>query len=170
MTKKKKTYEYHRLKEEKKERRGYITFIIAGVIALTLGLLALIGFNALLISSTTNIFLVLLVEALEQYEFWINCGLLLFVSLCVLFLALEASNYRSFEKRVKSFQNLESPREKAILQFLTNNKGKAFTSDSLIKRIDHKGLSEVIKSVLRDLVENKDINLTVKNNKLYYSI
>jgi len=170
MTKKKKTYEYHRLKEEKKEKRGYLKFIVAFAIALTLGLLALIGFNTLLLYSTTNIFLVLIVEALEQYAFFINCGLIFFVGFCGFFLALEASNYRTFKKRVISFQNLERPKEKAILQFLTNNKGKAFTSESLIKRINREGFSEEINSVLRELVEKNDIKRVVKNNKLYYSI
>ena len=170
MTKKNKTYEFYRIKEEKKERRGYLKLIIASAIALTLGLLALIGFNALLVYSTANFFLVLLVEALEQYVFLINFGLSIFVFFCGLFLALELSNYRTFKKRVILFQNVVHPKEKAILQFLTNNKGKAFTSDSIVKRINHEGLSGEIDSVLTDLVEKKDVNRTVKNNTLYYSI
>lgn len=61
-------------------------------------------------------------------------------------------------------------KERAIIWFLTDNEGKAFTSASLVKRIKREGLSRDIESILNHLVEDNKINRVEKDNTLFYSI
>ena len=162
----------------KKNKKGYRNLIIAGLILFIPAVLGLIGFNILLLYSTTNIFLAFLVETFEQYVWIINLGLIFVVGFSGLFLALGVSGLKSYKKKVKNYylgkapelKTLAPPKKDAILEFLTENKGKAFTADSLVSRMNHEGLSEDIESVLSDLVNDNKINRTVKENTMYYSI
>jgi hypothetical protein len=134
------------LRKEKRKIIKYRWGILWSVIFLTLGLLGLIGFNALLLYSTTNAILRFLAEALALYAIFINCFLIFFVSFIGLFLGVEISEYRSFKKKIEVHQQqirsrlvarleLEKILEKVVLRFLTDNEGKAFNSVSLINRI-----------------------------------
>lgn len=166
---------------EKKKIIGHRKFILASIILFIPSLLALIGFNLLLLFSATNSFLALLVEVLGQYVLLINCFLIFSVCFVGLFLALGISNYRSFKRKINAHQQIvrsqiiaelksEKELEKTMLQFLTDNGGKAFTYDSLINRISQEGVSEMLKEVLNSLVESNKINRTKKDNAQYYSI
>ena len=86
---------------EKKRIIGHRKNILACVILLIPGVLALIGFNLLLLYSATNSFLAFLVEALSQYVFFINCGLIFYVGLIGIYLAFVVSDYRSFKRKLK---------------------------------------------------------------------
>ena len=85
---------------------------------------------------------------------------------------------KPYEEKVKSYyqsnpipiKNISPPKEDVVLQFLTENTGKAFTSASLVNRINKEELPEEIESVLRDLVRRHKINRKVKDKTLYYSI
>jgi len=170
MTKKNKKYDYYDSKKVKRERRGYINNILAYLILLIPGLVALIGLNVFLFYSTTNIIISRIVEELNQFVFLINFGLIFYVGFLGLLLALEVSNFRYFKRKINRIQNLVSRLEKVVLQFLTDNKGKAFTSASLINRINYEGSSEGLDGILSHLVEDNKINRTVKDSTLYYSI
>lgn len=150
--------------------------ILAAIIVLISGLLALIGFNVLLLYSTSNFLLVFLFEALGPYAILINCFLIFFAGFGGLFLALGVSDYRSFKRKIDARQqiirarlDLEYETEKAILQFLKENEGKAFTFDSLINRINHEGISEKLEGALSRLVGDRKIIRNVKDNAIYYS-
>ena len=170
MARKTKTNKDYYQQDLKKKKIGYRKGILASIIVLIPGVLALICFNALLLFSSTNFFLNLLIEEIDPYVWIINAGLITFVGVIGLFLALEVSNFKSFNRKMIKRDKVGFPKENAILQFLTENKGKAFTTDSLVNRINHEGLSEDIESVLSDLVDEKKINRTVKENTLYYSV
>ena len=117
----------------------------------------------------------------KESSFLINCFLIFCVGFTGLFLALGISNYRSFKRKINARQQitrsrvvaqleLEKKVKKAVLRFLTDNEGKAFTSDSLISRINHEGIPERLDWVLSRLVENNKINRTEKDKTQYYSI
>lgn len=87
---------------------------------------------------------------------------------------LDALEFRSFQRKIDTSQRYRTQpvpsKEKAILRFLTDNQGKAFTSTALINRIKLEEFSAEIESVLSHLVEEKKINRTAKDNSIFYSI
>jgi hypothetical protein len=177
MTKKKNEYD-----DYYKKKRGVRNLVIACLVFLIPGVLALIGFNALLIFAATNIFLAFLVEALQSYVVLINIGLIFFNGFIGLFLGLAIWDLKSHKKKeekrramlahnvIPPKEEVILPKEEVILQFLTKNKGSAFTSASLIKRINHEELSEEIEPTLNRLVEENKITRTVKDFTTYYSM
>jgi len=66
--------------------------------------LALIGFNVLLLYSTTNFFLALLVAAFGQYVFFINFFLITFGSLMGLSVALATRGLISTKRKMSQFE------------------------------------------------------------------
>lgn len=159
--------EYNLLKEKKKMYRNHFIVYLLTFIPCVL---ALIGFNVFLLFSASNLFLAFLVEALGDYVLFINFFLIIFDSLIGLFLTHALRGYISTKKNINQSEHSVLALERVILKFLRDNKGKAFTSASLINRINHEGLPEDVESVLCDLVGGNTINRTVKDNTPYYSI
>ena len=162
-----KNKDYSLLKEKKNRYRNHFIVYLLTFIPCVL---ALIGFNVLLLFSASNPFLAFLVEALGGYVLYINLFLIIFDSLIGLFLTLALRGFMSTKKSINRSEHSVLALERVILKFLLDNKGKAFTSASLMNRINHEGLSKDVESVLNDLANGKTITRTVKDNTLYYSM
>ena len=178
MTNNKSRIKYDDLDKIKRNEKGYRNLIIVSLIFFIPAVLGLIGFNLLILYATTNIFLNLLVEAFRQYIWIVNLGLIFVIGFAGLLLALGAWGLKSYKRDVNSyfakirpeFIPKTPPKKDRIIQFLTNNKGKAFTSVSLIKRLNYEGSPQNIESVLSELVKENIIKRTSKDNLIYYSI
>lgn len=135
MVRKKKIYGEYSVLEGKRKR--YRNHLIVYLLVFIPCVLALIGFNALLFYSTSNFFLALLVAALWQYVFSVNFFLILFDSLLGLSVALATRGLISTKRKINRFEYSSPWTENKILQFLIDNKGKSFSSASLIEQITY---------------------------------
>jgi len=100
---KNKVYEDYSLLEEKRKR--YRNHLIVYLLVFIPCVLALIGFNALLLYSTANFFLAILVAAFGQFVFFINFFLIGFDSLLGLFVALATRGFISTKRKMNQFED-----------------------------------------------------------------
>ncbi len=87
-----------------KKRKRYRNNLIVYLLAFIPCVLALIGFNLLLLYPTTNFFLALIVAVLGQFAFSINVALIGFGSLMGLAVALTTRGYITTKRRIKRFE------------------------------------------------------------------
>lgn len=106
MVNKKEVYEDYSLLDEKRKR--YRNHLIIYLLTFVPCLLALIGFNMLLLYSTANLFLAILVAAIGQYAFFINSFLIMFDSLLGLFVILATRGLISTKRRMNQFEDAKT--------------------------------------------------------------
>ncbi len=94
----------------------------------------------------------------------------MFDSLIGLFVTLAARGFISTKRKIQRFEYSSPWTENKILQFLIDNKGKAFSPDSISSQITYQGISEEFNAILSHLVEDGKINRSLKGDTLNYSI
>ena len=103
---KKRIYGDYSLLEEKRKR--YRNHLIVYLLVFIPCILALIGFNVLLLYASTNFFLAILVAAFGQYVFFINFFLIVFDSLMGLFVILSTRGFISTKRKMNQFEERET--------------------------------------------------------------
>ncbi len=165
---KKRIYGDYSLLEEKRKR--YRNHLIVYLLVFIPCVLALIGFNVLLLYASTNFFLALLVAVFGQYVFLINFFLIVFDSLLGLFVILSTRGFISTKRKINRFEYASPRTENKILQFLIDNKEESFSSASISDQINYQGISEEFEAILIHLVEDRKINKSLKEEAPNYSI
>ena len=168
MVKENRPYKDYSLLVEKKKR--YRNHLIVYLLTFIPCVLALIGFNVLLLYAASNIFLAILVAALGGYVFYINFFLIVFDSLVGLFVILAMRGFKSTKGKIQRFEYSSPWTENKILQFLIDNKEESFNSGSISDQINYQGISEEFEAILSHLVEDNKIKRSLNNETPSYSI
>ncbi len=162
---KKRWYQEFNVLEAKRKKQRFPIFLYS--LTVSGGLLAIFGVTFLTFYSGPDLLLLILAEIVKQFAFFINSFLIMFTSLIGLFLSLSVRSFVSAKKKINRFQYSVPSLENAILQFLIDNKGNSFTSNTLIDQIKPQGTIEEFNAILNHLVENGKLDNPKKDTQKY---
>lgn len=168
MFERKKNYDdYYTLQRKKKKRRN---FSIIFSFWFFLFIFGLIGVNILMLVSTTDFWLALLIDLLRTFTLVINIWFVFMIILFSVPFIIGLRNFIIVKRKMNPHHYSVLKTEKEILQFLTNNKGKSFNFVSLIEKLNFQGTSEEFSIILKHLQEENKIKRDREEYPQYYAI
>ena len=168
MFERKKNYDdYYTLQRKKKKHRKFSIILSFWFFLFLFGL---IGVNILILYSTTDFWLAVLIDLLRAFALVINLWFVVMISIISVPFIIALRNFIIVKRKMTTSHYSVPQTENEVVQFLTNNKGESFNFASLIEKVNFQGTSEEFNIILKHLREENKIKRDKEDYPQYYVI
>jgi len=168
MFERKKNYDDYYALQRKKKKHRKSSIILS--FWLFLFLFGLIGVNILILYSTTDFWLALLIDLLRAFALVINLWFAVVIGIFSVPFTIALRNFILVKRKMTTSPYSVPQTENEVVQFLTSNKGESFNFASLIEKVNFQGTSEEFNTILERLREENRIKRDREDYPQYYVI